>query len=258
MFAREKMDWRSFWQSPQGRTALAWERLAFSSCSRRELGDTAIQIGAEHFDALANCSIAHHILACTDREADCCGGTRQVVVAQPDALPFADDCADFLVWPHGFNVCEHPTLVLAEIYRVLAPNGLLAVTFFNSLGPWGIKSRLPFASPLYPSGMHSMSLLRAKSALTNAGLTLHGGFFGVYSVNNPTATNPASLLPTNWDKAGDRWWPTFCNAVLLLARKHVGGMRLIGKLKFSPSHPVIAAAPVAQKQAADSPSADFS
>lgn len=258
MFGRKRVTWRDFWHSPQGRTALTWERLAFSDCGRRELGDTAIQIGSEHFDALEKCSIAHHILACTDREADSCRGTRQVVVAAPDALPFADDCADFIVWPHGFNVCEHPTLVLAEIYRVLAPNGLLAVTFFNSLGPWGIKSRIPFVSPLYPNAMHPMTLLHAKRAITNAGLTLHGGFFGVYSINTQSAKISRSLLPTNWDKAGDRWWPTFCNAVLLLARKHVGGMQMVGKLNFSRSRPVIAAAPLAQKQATDTPSGDLS
>lgn len=257
MRSRKKLDWHAFWSSPQGRTVLSWERAAFAFCGSRELGDTAVQVGSSALDALENCSIAHRILVTENFHADNSNGSRQIVVGLPNALPLAGDCADYVVWPHGFNTCAQSAAVLADIYRALTPNGLLAVTFFNSLGPWSLRSRLPGLAPIFPKDMHAMSLIQAKRAMVRAGFTLHGGFFGVYAIN-PAATGKKApnLLPTNWDKAGDRWWPTFCNVVLLLARKRVGEARMVGKLNFARQGTRITPAPIAQK-AATAPSSEL-
>ena len=69
-----------------------------------------------------------------------------------------------------------------------------------------------------------------KALVSRAGLTVEGGFYGVYGT---TEGGKTGLLPSKLDLAGNRWWPTLSNVVLLTARKKVQGMTFVGRAAFA-------------------------
>jgi hypothetical protein len=61
------------------------------------------------------------------------------------------------------------------------------------------------------------------------GIHVEGGRFGCYV---PSVRSPTWLQRMAWmDKTGDRWWPVFGSAYLLVAVKRVPGTRLVGLAK---------------------------
>ena len=90
--------------------------------------------------------------------------------------------------------------------------------------------------------------------LAAAGLTVEGGFYGVYGTasqkeRTETTEKASNLLPTGLDLAGNRWWPTLSNVVILTARKKVSGMTLVGRAAFSKSAVAASVNPAVQQNA---------
>lgn len=223
-------DWLTFSAVPEGRTTLAWEDEAFARTVARVSGDRAVQLGFSILDGLRKSPIGHQVLVTEEavalREED----WRSPVVALSNALPLKDECADLVLWPHGADTpaCD-PKGTMREIERILAPSGTLVVTFFNVSGAWNLKNRLLGRSSL-PEGIVPQGTGAVKSLITRAGLTVEGGFYGVYGA---TEGGKTGLLPSKLDLAGNRWWPTLSNVVLLTARKKVQGMTFVGRAAFA-------------------------
>ena len=118
---------------------------------------------------------------------------------------------------------------------MLAPNGLFVTTFFNSIGSWKLRELFLRSSHILPEHSAAVSMSAIKSATVHAGFRLEGGNFGVYAVDRSAKpeAGPSPRLPSWIDKAGDRWWPTLSNVVLLSARKVTSGMTLVGKVNFA-------------------------
>ena len=222
--------WLAFAGTPAGRTVLAWENEAFARTASRLSGDRALQLGMPQIDTLAKCPIGHQVLVTDCDIALTADDWRNLVTAQTNALPFRNDCADLIVWPHGADApaCD-PEGTLREIERVLAPSGTLITTFFNASGFWSLKSKIG-ASSVFPAGIAPQSTAAVKSLISRAGLALEGGFYGVYGVSKDAGKG---LLPAKIDLAGNRWWPTLSNVVLLVARKKVQGMTFVGRAAFT-------------------------
>ena len=233
------LTWIDFFSSDAGRTCAEWEIAAFSAISRTMSGVRAVQIGCPAINALTGCAIAHQILVSEDVPASRESDIRAPVIAHPEAIPLAAECSDLIVWPHGLDSCSDKAACLAEIERVLAPNGILIASFLNAAGPWSMRRRLLRGSSVLPSPSSLVSVGEAKSLIAASSLVIEGGRFGVYTVNpdaRPEEPRPVnSLRPTWLDKAGDRWWPTLGNMAVLIARKRTAGMTLIGKAAFGPS-----------------------
>ena len=64
-----------------------------------------------------------------------------------------------------------------------------------------------------------------------------------------TTEKASNLLPTGLDLAGNRWWPTLSNVVILTARKKVSGMTLVGRAAFSKSAVAASVNPAVQQNA---------
>ncbi len=236
------VNWVNFFSTDAGRTCAEWEIAAFSSVSRTLCGSRAVQLGCPAINALKGCAIAHQILVSTCIPARQTEDIRAMVLASPQSIPLTAECTDLVVWPHGLDCGGDCRQSLAEILRILAPNGLLLVSVLNAAGPWNMKQHLFTGSSVLPETASLITIGKAKSLLTDCGLTLEGGRFGVYSTNPdacPEAPRPINALKPTWlDKAGDRWWPTLGNMAVLVARKRAVGMTLIGKAAFGakPAH----------------------
>ncbi len=243
------LDWETFLLTQAGQTCLAWEEGAFARFVSRKSGDRALQIGLWRLNALNQSPIGHRIEATDEVRALCREDSRVLLVAKPNQLPLASDSCDIIVWPHGLDMGQScPQETLTEIYRVLAPNGLLVTTFFNSKGMWALREKYLHASKLIPNSAARFSTNQVKSLLTRTGLTLEGGNFGVYAVR--PQSNPSNIRLPGWiDKAGDRWWPTLSNVVLLCARKNDIGMNLVGKVNFARTKATRTVGAIARKQA---------
>lgn len=231
------VDWETFFASAAGCTVAAWERGAYARFVSQKLGARALQIGLAKLDPLEKSPIAHRIALTEEVEAIADEDLRVQVLGDPWALPFENECCDIVALPHGFDL--HPEkidAVLAEVTRVLAPNGIFVTTFFNSLGSWKLREKLFGASHVLPEHSAVLSMTAVKGAIARTGcLRLEGGNFGVYAIDHSahSRTTPSPRLPSWIDKAGDRWWPTLSNVVLLSARKTVAGMTLVGKVTFA-------------------------
>lgn len=231
------VDWETFFASAAGCTVAAWEKGAYARFVSVKLGNRALQIGLAKLDPLEKSPIAHRIALTEEVEAIAGEDLRVQVLGSPWALPFEDECCDIVALPHGFDL--HPEkidAVLAEVIRVLVPNGIFVTTFFNSLGSWKLREKLFGASHILPEHSAVLSMNAVKSAIARTGsLKIEGGNFGVYAIDHTARGQAArsSRLPSWIDKAGDRWWPTLSNVVLLSARKTIAGMSLVGKVTFA-------------------------
>ena len=231
------VDWETFFASAAGRTVAAWERGAYARFVAAKRGDRALQIGfAADLDPLEKSPIAHRIALSEDVVAIARDDLRLQVLGVSWALPFENESCDIVALPHGLDL--HPDKLdatLEEVYRVLAPNGLFVTTFFNSIGSWKLRELFLRSSHILPEHSAAVSMSAIKSATVHAGFRLEGGNFGVYAVDRSAKpeAGPSPRLPSWIDKAGDRWWPTLSNVVLLSARKVTSGMTLVGKVNFA-------------------------
>ena len=223
-------NWFTFMTSPEGRTVFAWEEAAFARTVAHCNGDRAVQIGCSVLDPLKTSVIGHHVLVTEEDVTLEKNDWRTPVTALSTELPLQSECSDLVVWPHGVDApTSHPEASLREIHRILAPSGVLILTFFNASGFWSLKQRLG-GRTVFPSGTIPQNTNHVKTLLTRANLNVEGGFYGVYGTAEGGKTG---LLPTKLDLAGNRWWPTLSNVVLLVARKRVQGVTLVGRTAFA-------------------------
>ena len=244
----DTVTWINFLTTRAGQTVSAWERAVFARLNRSIQGMRAVQIGAAGIDAFDRCTISLRILienkAIRLQEND----LRHLVLASPHALPIESESIDYVVLPHALDrINIDKSALLAEVMRILAPNGVVATTFFNSNGSWSWSEKFFLSTPL-PSDARAISVAAARTDLSLAGFSIEGGHFGVYSVRRQTTASD-TLLPTWIDKAGDRWWPTMGNVAFIYARKRVNGMTLVGKSAFRKVRLSMGSSVLAHKQA---------
>ena len=66
------------------------------------------------------------------------------VLVEEDFLPLPDDSVERMLMVHGLEFAERPTMLLREVWRVLAPEGRLIVIVPNRTGLWARTDRTPF------------------------------------------------------------------------------------------------------------------
>jgi SAM-dependent methyltransferase len=94
-------------------------------------GYYAIQVGLPEHPALAQCRIPSRWTLDYDPPAE--------LVADPHALPFAENTIDLVVMPHALEFTDDPHLMLREAYRVMRPEGQIVIAGFNPFSLYGIK-----------------------------------------------------------------------------------------------------------------------
>lgn len=135
-----------------------------------------------------------------------------------EALPFDSQSLDLVVLPHTLELAANPHRTLAEVERVLRPEGRVVVTGGNPASLWGLRRR--------PADSELIGYRRLRDWLRLLGFELEAGRFGCY---RPPFDSARWLARFEWtERWGDRWWPVFGAVYALTAVKRVRGMRLVG------------------------------
>lgn len=234
---RNRLSRFEYFDTAAGKTDVAWQLSAFRRFAGNAV-ESALQLGVPSIDALSQTQAGLKILSC-DRAPLKRNQEASLILCEDASLALETESIDLVLWPHGFDRYPDTKEVLSEISRVLVPEGALVVTFFNRHGPWSLRRKLPIAHPLLPEDISLHTVSSARAQLLHAGLTFEAGAYGVYGIDAKEGAQGKTLL----EKAGDRWWPMLGNLVILVARKHRQGMRLVGKAQFnSPSLGTLGAA----------------
>lgn len=233
--------------TPPGRYLLAWEQDRLDRAVVDLFGFHAVQLGLPQLDGLRTNRMPHQWLATDLPEpaAAAAAGARPEALVAPaprqialhcdfDALPFPSQSIDLVVLPHTLEFARDPHLTLAEVERVLVPEGRVAILGFNPAGLWGLRQRLGRIrrglggkAPLYlPQSPDLIHYWRLRDWLRLLSFEVEGGRFGCY---RPALRSDRWLERFGWmDGVGDRWWPVLGSVYFLLAVKRVRGMRLVG------------------------------
>jgi SAM-dependent methyltransferase len=218
--------------TPSGQYLLAWEQAQLDRVVVDAFGYHALQVGLPQLDALRANRMPHRWLA-LDHDATC-SPSRVALLAHGDALPFPERSLDLVVLPHTLELARDPHQTLAEVERVLMPEGRLVILGFNPASLWGLRQRLGRLrqaaggkAPLFlPRPGDFIGYWRLRDWLRLLSFEVEGGRFGAY---RPALGSDGLLQRFAWmDRVGDRWWPVFGAVYMVQAVKRVRGMRLVG------------------------------
>lgn len=237
--------------TPAGRYLLSWEQQRLDRAVADIFGFHALQLGLPEIDTLRCNRMPHRWVANdtleepisielpppADGEASVLptGDTPVSLHCEPEALPFADQALDLVVMPHTLELAADPHRALAEVSRVLRPEGKVVIVGLNPASLWGLRQRLGHARMRLSGGQRSLFLPRAgefigywrlRDWLRLLDFEIEAGGFGCW--RPPMASN-RWLERFRWmDRVGEHWWPVFGAVYCLVAVKRVRGMRLVG------------------------------
>jgi SAM-dependent methyltransferase len=216
--------------TPPGQYLLAWEQAQLDRVVADLFGFHALQLDIEELDALRTNRMPHRWLA-----AGGAGVSRAVSLhCDTDALPFPERSRDLVVLPQTRELARDPHLTLAEVERVLVPEGRVVILGFNPASLWGLRQRcgrlrqrLGGNGPLFlPRPGDFIGYWRLRDWLRLLSFEVEGGRFGGY---RPPLRSERWLARYAWmDHTGDRWWPVLGAIYMLVAVKRMRGMRLVG------------------------------
>lgn len=248
------VDLQDWFQTPQGRYLLDWERVQMDRVVADIFGYHALQLGLPALDTLRNNRMPHRWLA-----AGLAGDRSELPAANPTegttgrtsgqrvpgapamvqlvcdfaALPFPASSLDLVVLPHTLEWHPDPHATLREVERVLVPEGRVVICGVNAASLWGLRQRrahlyrrLGFGELFLPGQEQFIGYWRLRDWLRLLSFEVESGLFGCY---RPAVVSEQWLERFRWmDRAGARWWPIFGAVYFLVAVKRVRGMRLIG------------------------------
>ncbi len=216
-----------------GRYLLAWEQAQLDRVVVNLFGFHALQLGLPELDALRGNRMPHRWQASNGSPSPRAVALR----CDTDALPFAERSLDLVVLPHTLELARDPHLALAEVERVLMPEGRVVILGFNPASLWGLRQRcgrlrqrLGGGGALFlPQPGEFIGYGRLRDWLRLLSFEVEGGRFGGYRL--PLASE-GWLARMAWlDRIGDGWWPVFGAVYMLVAVKRVRGMRLVGLVR---------------------------
>ena len=225
-----------------------WEQAQIDALVADLFGFHAVQLGLRELDGLRANRMPHRWLALDGAargEAPACAGGAAAVALRCDfdALPFATRSLDLVVLPHTLELARDPHRALAEVDRVLRPEGRVAILGFNPASLWGLRQRagrlarwlrLRRDRPLFlPATGELIGYRRLRDWLRLLSFEVEAGRFGGYGW---PVSHERWLSRDSWiERAGDRWWPAFGAVYALVAVKRVRGMRLVGLVRTQPA-----------------------
>ena len=232
---------QAWFQTPAGQYLRTWEQRQFDDALADVFGYHALQLGQPGIAALQGNRMPHRWLAgvspasslADEAVGDGTPGAGVVLVTDFAALPFPEASLDLVVLPHTLDSHAHPHAVLREVARVLVPGGRVALSGFNPASLWGIRRgrerlgrHLRLGTPTLPSTVDSIGARRLRDWLHLLDFEIETGRYGCY---RPLLQSEKWLQRWQWmDNAGQRWWPFFGAAYVMLAVKRVYGVRLMG------------------------------
>ena len=238
-------------ETPPGQYLLAWEQAQLDEAVVDLFGFHALQMGLPQLQGLRANRMPNRWLACGAFGAeDVEAATGHALCCEPEYLPFADQSLDLVVLPHTLERAADPHRSLAEVERVLRPEGRVVIAGLNPVSLWGLRQRggrlarwagLWRPQPCFlPAGEEWIGYWRLRDWLRLLNFELEVGRMGCY---RPPLSTQRWLDRYAWmERLGGHWWPVLGAAYFIVAVKRVRGMRLVG-LSRSPRAAGAAATP---------------
>ena len=135
------------------------------------------------------------------------------ILTQGRALPFSDSSFDRVLAIHAVEEAETTAATLAELYRVLAPEGRIVIISANRAGMWARAESLPFGAG------RPYSRKQLNTALRRAKFTPTVGANALYIPPVRAFTNPRVVRGA--ERFGETVWPGFSGLVLVEAIKRL-------------------------------------
>ena len=148
-----------------------------------------------------------------------------LVLAAPEALPFAEASLDLVVLAHTLDSSDDPHAVLREAARVLVPEGRLVICGLNPLSLMGVQRRVERRMPCLPGLGGGVAYWRLRDWMRLLAFDIEAVRFGCFK---PAVQSEQWLR--RWDfveRWGQHGWPVLGGAYCLVAVKRVPGMRLL-------------------------------
>lgn len=146
------------------------------------------------------------------------------VYAKPLELPIANSSVDVVFMPHILAFTENPERLLAEVDRILVPEGHLILIGFNPFSLWGL-ARLFKSKQSVPWSGKFLSALTVRKILTHLGFQIieHENFLYRPPLENEKLFHKLKPL----EAIGNAILPIPGGAYILIARKKVHGLTRI-------------------------------
>jgi len=270
------IDLHCWFDSPPGRYLLAWEQARLDEAVADIFGYHGLQIGIPMLDGLRTNRMPHQWLALGEDglawlPGACPAGQapastlpetdplrRLALLAEPVALPFADNSLDLVLLPHTLEQSVDPHAALREVERVLVPEGRVVISGFNPVSLWALRQhrarlyqRLGHGRLYLPDAGEFLGYRRLRDWLQLLSFEVESVRFGCY---RPAVRSSHWLERFAWmDRFGAQWWPILGAAYFVVAVKRVHGMRLLEPAWRTAPQRAAASLPVANRAAAHPP-----
>ena len=141
-----------------------------------------------------------------------CGGVRSLL-AEDDALPFAEASFERVLVIHALEESRGPEAVLQELHRVMSPQGRAVIVVPNRSGLWTRGEASPFGHGRAYSRGQLRRLMRSCGLQTCA---------WAQALSAPPLRFANGLKAMRaWEQAGERLWPGFGGVLMVEAVKQV-------------------------------------
>lgn len=189
-----------------------------------------VQVGAsEGFgEALAASRIRHRIRLSGARSNDSAQGP--TVVGDPTALPLASDSIDAVLLPHVLEYSDRPGAILAEVERVLIPEGRLILLGFDPLSLWALGRLWWPARRRPPWNGRWRPAVQVERRLTEQGFEIEARERALFC---PPFVSPTGSRCPSVESLGRRFWPLFGGLYVIRAVKRVAPLTPIKPYRTS-------------------------
>ncbi len=151
------------------------------------------------------------------------------VIAALENIPILNDSIDIIILPHSLELAEDKQQALAEMYRILAPEGKVYIFSFNSISLWSVVASIKGVFSKFQFNTNTIGFFKLHSLIRNTG-------FDIMHLSTL-----ANVLPINskfwlsWQRWLDklRVWPSpFGGVNFLILHKRVLAMPFLTKKMF--------------------------
>lgn len=215
-------------RSPRGRRLLALEE--------RELKRVLPDLFGRHVLQIGNWGRGEQLLEASEMLHRAVLGTVPELgahaLAEPERLPIQEKSVDAVVLPHCLEFSRSPYPVLREVNRILSDRGRLVVLGFSPWSAWAWRQWLGLRYRAFPPGARFVSVGRLSDWLEL--LDFEVCELRRYGVGFPWTR------PTSDDGGGvGRWLGAWSEGYLLVAKKRVIPMSLVGRVQRAAVRPIL-------------------
>ena len=229
-------------RSPRGRRLLQLEERELKRVLPDQFGRHVLQVGSwGRGEQLLEASEMLH-RAVLGTVPDLGAGA----IAEPERLPVGDKAVDAVVLPHCLEFSRSPYPVLREVNRILSDRGRLVVLGFNPYSAWNWRNWLGLRYRAFPPGARFVSVGRLSDWLDL--LDFEVTEVRRYGVGFPW------LRPSSDDGHGiGRWLGLWSEGYVLVAKKRVIPMTLVGRVQRAAVRPILGGVTVPGAQTQSKP-----